>query len=235
MEHRWKEVWSGKNADMDILTSGNEEKVLMELKRSSGFDAVGDGLNYEAFLTQYRQILERAEQYHEIQSVYEVGCGSGANLYLLERDGIQVGGIDYSESLLKIAGDVLRTKDLTFAEAVQMPEWPQYDVVLSNSVFSYFRDTDYALQVLEKMYQKAGYVISILDIHNKDMEEQFLAGRKALTENYEEHYAGLPKLFYHKQFFEKFACSHNMSIRFYESDMPGYWNNPYLFHCYMYK
>lgn len=35
-------------------------------------------------------------------SLFEVGCGYGANLYLFYKDGIRVGGLDYSETLIDI-------------------------------------------------------------------------------------------------------------------------------------
>lgn len=43
----------------------------------------------------------------DVNSVYEVGCGSGANLYLLKNRGIQVGGIDYSRSLVDTAKKIV--------------------------------------------------------------------------------------------------------------------------------
>ncbi len=235
MQQRWKTVWSGKSADMDILHSSNLKEIYMELKRSSGFDVVVNGLSYDAFLCQYRQIVDRIMQYSEISSVYEVGCGSGANLFLLEHDGLCVGGIDYSESLLKVAKYILKSRDLVCAEALKLLDRPQYDAVISNSVFSYFSDKEYAWNVLERMYCKAKYAIGLLDIHDREKETDFLTARKKMIADYEVRYAGLSKLFYDKAFFEEFAKSHNMCIRFYESDMPGYWNNPYIFHCYMYK
>ena len=73
-------------------------------------------------------------------SVYEVGCGSGANLYLFEKDGMICGGADYSPNLIECAKKVLHTEDIICAEANQIPREPRYDALLSNSVFSYFAD-----------------------------------------------------------------------------------------------
>ena len=61
---------------------------LLELKKINGFDVVGEGLTYE------------------------VGGGSGATLFLFEKDGIRCGEIDYSENLVEIARGVLQTNDI---------------------------------------------------------------------------------------------------------------------------
>lgn len=50
------------------------------------------------------------------------------------------------------------------------------------------------------MYEKSNYSIGILDIHDVDCEEEFVAYRKSVIENYEERYKDLPKLFYDKHF-----------------------------------
>ncbi|MFR4352679.1 MAG: class I SAM-dependent methyltransferase [Roseburia sp.] len=213
----------------------------MELKRSNGFDVVADGLTYEAFLEQYKKTKAYlfpdpvAEKPGGNGSVYEVGCGSGANLFLFERDGIQCGGLDYSRGLVESAKKVLHTTDLLCEEAIHLAVEPEYDAVLSNSVFSYFPDKAYAYEVLEKMYRKSRYSIGIIDIHDKEKEEAFTAYRKRTIADYEERYRNLPKLFYSKAFFEEFASVHDLKIRFTTSDIEGYWNNEFVFNCFMYR
>ena len=94
---------------------------------------------------------------------------------------------------------------------------------------------DYAHEVLEKMYAKAKYSIGIIDIHDIDKKEAYTAYRKATVENYEEKYEGLPKLFYSRDFFADFADRHNMDIVITDSNVDGYWNNAFIFNCFMYK
>ena len=162
-------------------------------------------------------------------------CGSGANLYLFESEGYTCGGIDYSHSLIEVARKVLNTRDILCAEVVDMTTDKMYDAVFSNSVFSYFDNEEYAEKVLEKMYKKVGSVIGLIDIHDIDKKEDFLTHRRKLVEDYDRRYADLPKLFYTRQFFERFAQEHGMSIHFLESNVEGYWNNPFVFSCYMYN
>lgn len=237
----WKNIWQKRSVDSNILLHADKEAIFWELKRSSGFDITGNGLTYEALLEQYRRIKkelffsEDSETGRTVQSVYEVGCGSGANLFLLENDGIECGGIDYSQALVESAKQVLHSTDIVCDEAVNMPTEPKYDVILSNSVFSYFVDERYAYAVLEKMYEKANDAIGIIDIHNIEKKADFIAYRKKNMADYEERYKNLPKLFYTKQFFMDFAESHGMDIKFTHSNTKDYWNNDYVFHCYMYK
>lgn len=234
----WKELWGKRSAD--IVHCQNSEKALfLELKRSNGFDVVGDGLSYEALLEQYEKTKEAlfaglGKNIHEC-SVYEVGCGSGANLYLFERDGMVCGGLDYSPKLIECAKKVLRTGDIICAEANRIPQEPFYDALLSNSVFSYFANEAYAYAVLELMYQKTKYSIGLIDLHDIEKKEDFIAYRKRTIENYEERYHALPKLFYTKTFFERFAEDHDMRIMFSDSKVRGYWNNRFVFNCFMYK
>lgn len=232
--NNWKKVWDKKTTKDDIILNGDKETVLLELKRCNGFDIV-EGMSYSAFYGQYEEIRDNLQKYEKIKSVYEVGCGSGANLYLFENEGYDSGGADYSQSLINIAGTVLNTDDIICAEAVDIATDKMYDAVFSNSVFSYFDNEKYAERVLEKMYRKARNAIGLIDIHDIDKKEDFVAYRRKVVEDYDKRYADLPKLFYSKQFFERFAQEHNMNINFLKSKVEGYWNNQFVFSCYMYK
>lgn len=238
MSNEWKNLWNQRHGELEKLGGGvDSQKVFLELKRSNGFDVV-DELTYDALYGQYletKQNLCPPGHQEGIKSVYEVGCGAGANLFLFESDQIRTGGIDYSEGLIDTARQVLKTEDLMCGEAISMSVTPKYDSCFSNSVFSYFADEEYALKVLEKMYEKADYSIGILDIHDIEKKEAFIKYREEIVPDYHERYKNLPKFFYSRELFEKFAADHNMEIIFQESTMEGYWNNKFVFHCYMYK
>lgn len=67
-----------------------------------------------------------------ICSAYEVGCGSGANLYLLQNQGIKVGGIDYSASLMDIARQIVKDcGNIRTDETVKMDTDEIYDADFS--------------------------------------------------------------------------------------------------------
>lgn len=213
----------------------------MELKRINGFDSTGNMLEYDQFYDQYVQTKNELEfsprsKSNTISSVFEVGCGCGANLYLFQNDGCHVGGMDYSNHLIEIAGRVLTdTVELICDEAENLSQDVKYDAVLSNSVFSYFDSYEYAEKVLEAMYNKANQSIGIIDIHNIEKKEEFIEFRKGLYEDYEKRYEDLPKFFYKKSFFLDFAEKHNMSIKFTKPDMEKYWNSEFVFNCFMRK
>lgn len=240
-KNRWHEVWEHRVENEAILKSENPREIFMELKRINGWDSTGSMLKYDQFYDQYVQTKNELEfsprsKSNVISSVFEVGCGCGANLYLFQNDGYHVGGMDYSIHMIGIAGRVLANPiELICEEAANLSWEVKYDAVLSNSVFSYFDSYEYAEKTLEAMYNKANQSIGIIDIHNIEKEKEFIQFRKGLYQNYEERYRGLPKFFYEKSFFLDFAEKHNMSIKFTKPDMKDYWNNEFVFNCFMRK
>ena len=239
--NNWEKIWNKRTFDFDVLKTNDDEKIFKELKRANGFDVVNDGLSYLSLIGQHNEIKANfAEAFEDkdfsrIKSIYEVGCGSGGNLYLFNKAGLKVGGCDYSHPLTEAARKALKSDDILCASADKILETPVYDVVLSNSVFSYFPDSDYANRVLEIMYNKCRFAIGLIDIHDADKKEAFIKYRRATVEDYENRYKNLPKFFYDKKFFIDFAQKHNMRIVFKNSNVEGYWNNDFIFNCYMYK
>ncbi len=236
---RWREIWNKRQADNKVLHDIDQNKIFMELKRLDGYDILENGISLESFEEKYemtkKNLSHGIHSSINLSSVYEVGCGSGANLFLFEKESIACGGADFSESLIHVAKDVLHTDDLTCDEAVDIPREPHYDAVLSDGVFCYFPDERYAEEVLDIMLDKCTFSIGILDLFDTEKQEEYIAYRKKIIENYEERYKDLPRLFYSKSFFEEYAKKHGLDIYFPEYDMPGYWNNQFDFHCFMYK
>lgn len=238
MGNQWKQIWEKRSFDYDVLQQNDVRQTFLALKRSDGFDLMDGSLTLDAMIRQHEDIktmLSKTAGAEGIQSVYEVGCGSGANLLLFEQDGMTCGGVDYSEALTTVAARVLRTDDIICAEAIETPAEPVYDAVFSNSVFGYFADTDYAARVLEIMYAKAKYAIGLIDVHDIEKKDAYTAYRRANIEDYDERYKDLHKLFYSREFFEQFAETHNMDICIQESRVEGYWNNEFVFNCFLYK
>lgn len=236
---KWREIWNKKEANDKILHEPDKNKIFMELKRLDGYDILENGVSLDSFMEKYemtkKYLSRRDDSSINLSSVYEVGCGSGANLYLFENEGIKCGGADFSQSLINTAKKVLFTDDLTCEEAICIPKGQCYDAVLSDGVFCYFPDERYAEKVLDFMLDKCEFSIGILDIMDTEKQEEYVTHRKKIIENYEERYKDLPRMFYPKSFFEAYAGRHNLEISFPEYKLPGYWNNDFSFHCFMYK
>lgn len=209
----------------------DKRAMLLELKRINGFDITKEDALYEAFLEKYEAAKEGLAL-PEGGSVFEVGCGAGANLWLFQQDGFRVGGIDFSEGLLAISRDVLREDalcEIVCGEACDLPQEEKYDAAFSDGVFHYFPDEAYAEKVLEGMAEKVRGNIVILDVHDAAKKEEFFAFRRKLDPDYDERYRGLDKLFYDKAFFEAFAKKHGFAVSFSSLTLEGYWNAPFVY------
>ncbi len=192
-------------------------------------------MDLDALIEQYQEI--KSTLFSENKSgakVFEVGCGAGFYLYLFANDGFKVGGLDYSQNQLELLQKFIPQADLTeciCAEANNLPTDVKCDAIFSWGVFYYFPNLIYAEQVLEKMLKKTAGVIYILDIYDKDLEEDCMAYRRKNIPNYDELYKDLPKLFYPRSFFEKFAQEKNLKISFRQNKLKNYHNAPYTYHC----
>jgi hypothetical protein len=83
-----------------------------------------------------------------------------------------------------------------------MNNWHKiYGFVVSHSVFHYFKDLDYAKDVLVKMIQKSNKKIAIFDINDKTKRNQYHQIRMANIDKKEckEKYKELEHLFYEKK------------------------------------
>lgn len=237
---KWKEIWNAKNPNLDELRKNEFENVFMELKRLTGNDTTGHGVSYDALISRFQQfkkeLLFNCEDLDGKQSVFEVGCGSGANLILFQKLGYEIGGIDYSEALIQVADKCLSSPiELICDEADKITSDIKYNITFSNSAFEYFSDENYAWRVLERMNEKTKNVMGILEVHDIELKEEFISYRKETIENYEQKYKDLNKLFLPRTFFLDFAEKYKLDIKFCYPAINGYWNTKYIYDVYMYK
>ena len=240
-ENRWKSVWEKKGLKQ-IDLNRSEFDVFCDLKRSDGFDVSvqNEKAYFSAFYQEWQDMYENVGKIargEAIQSVYEVGCGSGVNLYLFQNriKNVILGGIDYSQGMIDTASLIIDSTDLTCGEAANILEQPKYDLVMSDSVFQYFKDLDYAEKVLEKMIHKSNKITYLSEIHDMDQKEDWLANRRKLMENYDIIYDGLGKTFYSKDWITNIAKRNHKKVLFMHSDNAEYWNSKYVFHCFIYS
>ncbi len=238
MKNRWIEIWNKREIDKDFSNLKNSKETYFELKRIDGYDL--SKITHQAFLNQHEIIKNNIAKgfngnFKNVKSIYEIGCGCGANLYMFELEGIKVGGGDYSNTLINLAKRIIKSDDIECLEAINIDENPKYDVILSNGVFEYFESIKYAEKVLEIAYKKANKVIALVDIYDETKKDDFFTFRRQNVKDFDKLYKDLPKLFYKKEFFIDFAKEHNMKLEFKEATLEGYWNNAFIFSCYMYK
>lgn len=234
--NEWKNVWEKRISSVEVTDDIFD--MFCKLKRADGFDVQTSDDYYPKLLQQWKDMYASISEKSpgKIQSVYEVGCGSGVNLYLFHKlAGIdKLGGMDYSANLVNVAKQVLNSDDIICDEAIKLKEAPKYDLILSDSVFQYFYDADYGMQVLEKMYQKANDAIVITEVHDASRKEEHLRYRRSLMDNYDEAYKGLDKTYYSKDAFIEFAEKYNCRYEFLKPKNDAYWNNEFVYDLYIY-
>ena len=232
--NNWKTIWNRRKPVTDGL-SGDWAQVFLELKRLNGYDVMGEGIPLDAFLNFNAGLVELLDLAPG-KSVYEVGCGAGANMYLMQHEGMIVGGSDYAEGLVETAQRiVLEARELAAMEAADIPTEEKYDAVYSCGVFSYFPDHAYATRVLERMVAKSTHVIGVTDVHDRAKRQDYLAFRRASIPDYDARYEGLSRLFFRRSFFEEFAAQHDLRVTFPALELAGYWNTPFSFNVFMYR
>lgn len=235
MGNNWKTIWNNKNAN--TINDLSEFDAFKELKRADGFDVAVENEKeyYQGFYDEWLAFYGKVnELVGEIKSVYEIGCGSGVNLYMFANRGItSLGGIDYSESLADNARIITGSNDVTHGEAIALPIEKKYDLVMSESVFQYFANTDYAETVLRKMIHKSTKLVYLGEMHDASYEQELMEYRRRTIANYDENYKGLNKQFYQRDWITGIAADYGKKVIFTEVDNPQYINGKYLFNCYI--
>ena len=118
---------------------------------------------------------------------------------------------------------------------ISLDAWLELDAVYANSLLHYLTDNAYAEQLMERMLEKTTGAIGLIDLHDRDKEEEFHAYRRSVIPDYDARYKGLSNLFFPRSFFEDFARAHDLRIVFTPMQLRGYWNAPFVFNCFMYR
>jgi len=196
MTQNWKDIWNKRQLDP------SRGSLLSQMMAANGYDTGFGDIDEQAW-RDYVGHVGKVLNVSGVTSVFDVGCGTGAFLYPYFEQGCKVGGLDYSESLLKVASEVMPTLNTQQGEARNVDIEDQYDVVLSSGVFFYFPDLDYAQAVLERMVKKARRGIAILDIPDLAKKDEAMAIRKGemSDEEYAKKYDGLNHLYFARDWF----------------------------------
>ncbi len=238
VNNKWKSIWDKKKAE-NINLNRDEFEIFCDLKKADGFDVnVHDEQAYfKAFYRDWEKMYKKLIDITggDINSIYEVGCGSGVNLFLFHNriENAVLGGIDYSEGLIALAKSILPCADLLCGNAEVMNTDIKYDFVMADSVFQYFGSRDYAETILNKMICKSNKAVYISEIHDITLRAECLECRRNAMDNYDQIYEGLDKMFYSKDWLSEIAEKHNKKTIFTNSENPEYWNSKYVFNCFI--
>ena len=233
-ENNRKKIWSGKSVP-GLEKAESEFDAFCILKEADGFDvAVNDRQKYfRAFYEEFNRFFENITSKCSVpvKSLFEVGCGSGENLFMFKnrlKDSV-LGGLDYSKNLLDNAEKIVGGGDFIHDNAENLPVVPQYDLVMSESVFEYFPSQEYSEKVLRRMIEKSRVATCILGLYDAKKEQVMMDYRRSTIPDYDERYKGLPKRFYHKEMFSNIAREYGKTASFSYPDNPEYWNAEYQF------
>jgi ubiquinone/menaquinone biosynthesis C-methylase UbiE len=223
----WQEIWNNKTITGIKKT---QEFNLQDLIYVDGFDNGAGKIELE-YWKQYINSISQLINLEPTDTIFEVGCGSGAFLFLWYKAGHKVGGIDYSGSLISIAQCLIKNQDFQVLDAIDMDIYPKYDIVISNSVFHYFKDYNYATEVIERMLLKAKKTVAILEIPDLAKKVQSENARKfAMPEGeYEKKYADLMHLYYNRNWFYQFSEKYGHGIKILDQYIEKYGNSKFRF------
>ncbi len=236
--NEWHKIWGREkdsiNTDADLFT------VFCKLKAADGFDVMTDDGYYQAFFNAFKDMQQRIhDKVGAIESVYEVGCGSGVNLFLFNRleNITKLGGCDYSPTMTKLASEVVDSDDIKNMDAEDINTDEKYDIVIADSVFQYFTSPEKGYKVLELMRRKANKMVVLIEVHDKDLEQAHLDFRRSMIKDYDERYKGLDKTFYRKDIILDYVASlgDGYDCEIVKPQNEEYWNNPFVFDLYIWK
>lgn len=221
--NRWKTIWNKRTLDR------KEQPQLADLLRLDGYDS-GAGTITTAVWQSY--VVRRATELELTagNTVFEIGCGAGAFLWVLRGLGCQVAGLDYAKPLIATAARAMPDSHWQVGEANQPLGTAAYDVVVAQSVFHYFPSEEYARQVLHNMTQGARRAVAILDVPDTHLAEQAEVYRQAALgqKEYQQRYADLHHLTLTPVWFETNAPPH-WEVTIAPQDIAEFGNTPFRF------
>ncbi len=224
----WQEIWEARRLDP------SRGSLLAQLLAADGLDT-GFGSVTEDAWREYVDRVARTLGIGPDSSVFEVGCGAGAFLYDLAGSGCTVSGIDASATQIGLAREAIPQGSWSVAEANRLQVHPQADYVVASTVFLYFPSPDYAVEVLDRMLQKARLGIAILDIPDAAKQESALVFRRGHLgpEEYARRYEGLSHLYLDKAWLAAQLRERGITRWHLEDQaIPGYANSAWRFNLF---
>ena len=228
--NNWKEIWGKRPLTID----GSEFPCPLEkLIKLDGFDTPLGLMSEKDWRDYYNHSFRDRYKIGSTDSVFEIGCGAGALLYLFNEAHCPIGGLDYAENLLKLSKINFSEYADGFlcADASYTPVHPAYDIVISNHVIHYFPSLSYARTVILLGLVKARKYLVIHGIPDAAYRADSEAFRKG-TLSEEEHakkYTSLSILYFERDWFRVLASEVNAKIKFFDHQMPHFPQNKFRY------
>ena len=111
----WKNIWNSKGKAQNAV-----DFSIADLMKFDGFDTGNaSAFDEKAWLKYAREVAQTCAIANGEKRILEIGCGSGGFLKALNNinNALKINGIDYSESLLKIAKSVMPQGVFVYDEA----------------------------------------------------------------------------------------------------------------------
>ncbi|CAB4945906.1 MAG: hypothetical protein F2842_05790 [Actinobacteria bacterium] len=228
----WHEVWTRKGLE----SPGPEVDPLEAALMLDGYGSVANSFLPVSSMPHFAARVLEILQPRDNDSVYEVGCGSGAFLGTIDRSrpGLQLGGCDYSSTLVEACHRYFPQITTEVREAIDIDPSPVAHHLLAFSVFHYFPDLEYAATVVGLMGAKASTSVSILDVPDLALRPESEAMRRGqLSEGeYDAHYAGLEHLYYERAWLAEQFPADEWAVSVEDQSVAGYLNTPFRFNVF---
>jgi len=226
--NNWESIW-GKR------TTKIQSDVLGSLIKANGFDTGFGDYTTEQWMQMTSKLCQLLGVVQN-SKILEVGCGSGALLYGLNKHSkAKIYGYDYSQSLINLASAFVNGQ-FALSEAISNPfDSIEFDFVVSHSVFQYFPNLEYAFRTIDVMHKavRVGGTIALLDLNDAAIEENYHADRrKSYTSpsQYDDKYANHPHLFFNREIIANRLQNLGFTgIFFPEHPIANYVNSKYRF------
>ena len=230
----WLNIWNSR--EVKGIENVPKKDVLEGLLEMDGFDSPTGNIEVGAWIEYIDQIIDVLDL-ESSETIYEVGCGAGAFLYMLYVKDYKVAGLDFSKDLIEVAQKAMPGMLFETSDALELMTSPKSDYIIASSVVFYFPSYEYTEKVLELMYEKANMAIVILDVPDLETQERCENFRRgALSEKeYKMKYAGLMHLYYPKNFWRDFAKRKGILCEIEQQYIRGYCNNEYRYNVILRK
>ncbi len=224
----WKDVWEARHVGT------MQGSLLAQLLAADGFDTPASCVSEEAWRNYVSATATRIGITAR-SSVFDVGCGAGAYVFELYRQGCQVGGLDASSVLIRYAGKVMPQGKWIHADASELASDPPYDFVIASGSFHYFPSLDYAEDIVARMVRKAGCGVMILDVPDLAKRDEAIEHRSLMVgkETYARKYEGLGHLYFERSWFEHVLANHGAArVEIADQRIDGYANAAHRFNVF---